>query len=370
MNVSIKNNNITPNFQAKLSLKDLNNLCYKIPAQIDKTNIDTMFNENYFVRELDKFSVFLTKNVLCKYFSKPTTRFEKILALFNYKMILYARKLADRIFLFENYNRVSKTNKKFVEIKDSPQRYIEELSKIGNSIDGKFIRGNFEDGILKNIAKSKNATIFVLNHPNYHKDKFIYVILNAILSKLYVNQNKQENCPLPKILVSRNMLKVVHSKIGNIYKEMGLTPIDASLENKDRNFNTNSIHSLLKEFITNKSNIFIFPEGNNSTFQDRPLEDRIQNGVANFVKKAVNNKRSVRVVPVSIQYNDEKNSLGNIFIGKPLYFRKKKDEVIYTSGIEKQKISSVNYKESTPAILDIICQSLKYGIKRANKLSN
>ena len=363
------NKNISPNFQAKLSLKELNKVYSKPSFKIEKTCIDTMFNENYLVKKLDNYSIFMKNNVLCKYFSKPKTKVEKILALIQYKSILYARKLADRIFLLQNLPKVNKTNEVLKQIENEPDKYTEELAKIRNSIDNKYIVINNEDHVLERVAKSKNSTIFVLNHPNYHKDKFVYVILNSILSKLYILENKQAQSPMPKILVSRNMLKVVHNKIGEIYKKMGLTPIDASLQNKDSNFNAVSIHSLLKDFVNNKANIFIFPEGNNSSYLDKPLEERLQNGVANFVKKAVNNKRSVRVVPVSIQYTKEKNSLGKIFIGKPLFFKKRKNEIIYTDGQTKQKIKTIEYKNSTSEILNTICQSMKFGLKKVKNLN-
>ena len=96
------NKNISPNFQAKLSLKELNKVYSKPSFKIEKTCIDTMFNENYLVKKLDNYSIFMKNNVLCKYFSKPKTKVEKILALIQYKSILYARKLADRIFLLQN----------------------------------------------------------------------------------------------------------------------------------------------------------------------------------------------------------------------------------------------------------------------------
>lgn len=369
MIINNSNYKLSPNFKAKLNLNELNNIYTNPSSKIQKTCIDTMFNENYLVKKLDNYSIFMKNNVLCKYFSKPKTKTDKILALLQYKSILFARELADRIFLLQNFTQINKANKIFKKIENKPNEYIEELAKIGNSINDKYIIINNEDQILERVAKSKNSTIFVLNHPNYHKDKFIYVIINSILNKLYVKENKQAQCPVPKILVSRNMLKIVHNKIGNIYKKMGLTPIDASLQNKDSNFNAISIHSLLKDFVNNKANIFIFPEGNNSSYQDKPLEERLQNGVANFVKKAVNNKRSVRVVPVSIQYTKEKNNLGKIFIGKPLFFRKRKNEIIYTDGQRKQKIKTTEYKNSTPEILNTICQSMKFGLKKVKDLN-
>ena len=358
----------TPQFRAKVPLNN-REMLRNTPLFSQSTHLDSMFNENSIVKGLDNLSVFIKNKILCKYFNAPKTLLEKMLVNIQKKIILYSRILADRIFLFDNKRAINELNSGFVNTGQESGEYIEELAKIGNTLENKFIIANTEDKILDRIAQSDNSTIFVLNHPNYHKDKFIYAFLSSMLCKLYASQGKQAKCPRPKILVSRNMLKIVHPKIGNIYRKLGLVEVDASLGKKDRAFNAKTMKNLMQEFIKNESNIFIFPEGNNSAYQSKSLDERIQPGIASFIKEAVKHKKSVRVVPVGIDYSKkQKGSLGRIYIGRPLYFKHYKTGIMYTEGVEKQKIMTASNKHSSDKILDTICQNLKHSMEKAKNI--
>ncbi len=365
MDVTNKNQ-LSPHFQAKVRLKDFSSI-YN-PNVRDTTKLDRMFNENSLVKTCQQVSWKTKTNIINKYFNNPQNSFEKNVQMFFYRMALGARKLGDKIFFLSNRKSINHLNKTFTELKPESKEYIDELAKVGNSIGKKHININIEDKPLDKVSKSKNATIFVLNHPNFNKDKFNYVIINSLLNKMYAEQGRQLDCPRPKIIVSKNMLKILGKKVGNIYKQLGLTEVDASLKNRDTKTNSHTMHSLLKEFAENKSNIFIFPEGNNSSFVNKPFEEKLQSGIAGLVRTAAQTKESVRVVPVGIHYTKDKNSFGNLFIGKPMYFKKSGNDLVYTEGIEKKKISHVNIKNSIPAILKEICENMKYGIEKASNM--
>lgn len=359
-------NQLSPHFQAKVRLKDFSSI-YN-PNVRETTRLDRMFNENSLVKTCQQVSWKTKTNIINKYFNNPQNSFEKKAQMFFYGIALGVRKLGDKIFFLSNRKSINHLNKTFTELKPESKEYIDELAKVGNSIGKKHININIEDKPLDKVSKSKNATIFVLNHPNFNKDKFNYVIINSLLNKMYAEQGRQLDCPRPKIIVSKNMLKILDKKVGNIYKQLGLTEVDASLKNRDRRFNTHSMHSLTKEFIHNKSNIFIFPEGNNSSFINKPLEEKLQPGIAELVRTAVKSKNSVRIVPIGVYYTHDKNSMGNIFIGKPMYFKKKGNDLVYTEGVNNKKISRVNIKDSIPVILKEICENMKYGIEKASNM--
>ena len=335
------------NFSARLRLNDRTFL-KGTGLESEKTLMDSMFNENKLVRALNDFSIFMKNEILFKYFDKPKNKLNEKLAGLQIGAVLCARKFADRLFLFDNNKAVNRICANLQKFAPETPEYVEELAKIGNTIPSKFIDINIEDKILEKLAKSDDASIFVLNHPNYNKDKFVYMIINSLLSKLYMAEGKQATCPRPKILVSQNMLKIVHEKIGAIYKNMGLTPVDASMQHKNKRFNQEAMTKLTQEFIANKSNIFIFPEGNNSVYVDKPLREKIRPGVANFVIKSLDKKDSVRVVPIGIKYTNEKNSLGKVFINQPLIFTKENSK-----------------KEH---ILDLVSESIQKSVDEAAKL--
>lgn len=344
-------------FRAKVPLKN-KELLKGTTFYNSTTPLDNLFNENCLVKGLNNFSEKLKKNILCKYFQAPSNFLTKFLAKAQYKTIISARILSDRIFLASNKNAINTLNDGFVKLDSNSKEYIEEFAKLGNSIDNKYIVTNSEDKILEKVADTDTATIFAMNHPNYNKDKFTYAIINSILNKLYIAKNKQATCPRPKILVSRNMLNIIHPKIANIYNKMGLIPVDASVPSvKDAYYNARIMKKLLIEFCQDKSNIFFFPEGNNSSYKNKPLEEKIQQGIADFVEKALAHKPNVRVIPIGINYNFSKNNLGKIYIGKPLLFTKN---------------NSINSKadriKERNAILKIICNHIKYGMEKAKTL--
>ena len=258
-------------------------------------------------------------------------------------------------------------NKEFVKLNPESKAYIEELAKVGNGMGDEFLITNIEDNPLKQLVKSGDSAIFVLNHPNFNKDKLSYMIINSMLNKMYIQEGKQATCPRPKILVSKNMLKLLSKKVGKIYKQCGLTEIDAGVDKRNHRYNAQSVIKLMKEFIENKSNIFIFPEGNKSV-HNKPFEERLQVGIAKLIKDATNFKKHVKVIPIGIKYTDEKKSFGKIFIGKPMYFKKSHNEIIYTDGADKKKIARCSLKDAQNKIFEQVCQNIKYGVSMAEKM--
>lgn len=357
----------SPQFEARVKLNETRK--FFNPSNSSKTPLDAMFNENRVVKGLESFSLFVKRRVINEHFQNPTNPVSKLALKFLDKSIKYSRILADKMFSWSNRSAIKDLNKRFTKMNPASKEYIDELAKVGNSMTDQFVVTNIESSTMKRLAKSNDATIFVLNHPNYHKDKFVYVILNSMLNKLYAEQGRQLSCPRPKILVSKNMLKMLGEKVGNIYKHLGLTEVDASIKNKDVGKNIEPMKQLLAEFVQNKSNIFIFPEGNNSSFMNKTMEEKIQPGIAKFVRSALKAKGKVRIVPVGIDYPKEKNSFGNIFIGKPIWLKDGGKEVVYTQGTDKKHIMREKPQNIVTTVLKEICDNLNFGIKQAKELT-
>lgn len=344
-------NKFSPNYKAKIFLND-KTLLKGTGSYYQNTPFDVMFNENSVVKALNSTSEFIKNNILCKYFRYPTNKLTQIIAYLQYKLVTNLRKYADRVFLRDNHREIYLINKFLDELNITAPEYIEEIAKIGNNVQNKYIIANTEDKVLEKLTDTNEATIFVLNHPNYHKDKFIYAIVNSMLSKLYVKNGQQHECPRPKILVSRNIINIINKAVLNIYKTLGLTLVDASNERKDSLFNVKSMKPIIEEFTKDKLNLFIFPEGNNSVYKDRPLEEKIQRGIADLIRICTAIKARVRVVPIGITYTKEKNNLGKIFIGQPLIFSKE----------------NCSDKDAGQNILKIICENLKFCVDKSKTI--
>ena len=353
-------------FQAKIPLNEIRNVVS--PKQIGNSKIDTMFKRNFLTKTLENASIYLRKNIGNEYFMNPTNKIEQFGKYLVDKSVKFTRTLANKISFVCNKSGIKNLNNNFAKMNPNSAEYIEELAKVGNTLNKKYIITNIESNTLKDISKSNESTIFVLNHPNFHKDKFVYVILNSMLNKMYVNEGKQLICPRPKILVSKYMLTMLGKKMGNIYKQLGLVEVDPAVKNRKIASNAIPMKQLLKEFVQDKSNVFIFPEGNNSALKNKSFEEKIQPGVADFVKQACKLKKEVRVVPIGINYTNDKNCIGKIFIGEPMYFQKGSEETIFSQNGKIESLVSTNPKESTGKILNKICNGIKDCIKNATEL--
>ncbi len=339
----------------------------KISGQ--SSSLDCMLDEGPLVRFLNNTAVYIRQHITSKYFDSPKTFLEKGALKLQDKTVFYSRKIAAKIMLKNHNNDINELNNSFVYMTEDSPEYIEELAKIGKNTPEKFININSEDKILEKISKSDKPTIFLLNHPNYQKDKFIYVILNSILSQMYTVQGKQASCPRPEIVVSRDMLKILGEKIGNIYKKLGLIPIDASLGHKDKEYNAKSMKKLFNDFSNGKTNIFFFPEGNNSKYIEKPLSEKIQPGIVSFANQVLSVKNKLRIVPVGIYYTNEKNSMGNVHIGKPLYLKKRNNTLVYTTGnTDLPQILRTDVEHSFPKLYELIKKSMEIELINAKNM--
>ncbi len=309
------------------------------------TPLDIMFQESTIEKGLQDFARLIQNSLFCKYFRHPKNSVEEFIANLQRKPSNLSRLTANKLFLLRNRSDIKKIANSFMKMDKSSPEYIEELAKIGASVPLKFVRINSEDRVLNELAKTNESTIFMLNHPNYMKDKYVYVLLNSMLNQMYVANGKQANCPRPKIVVSRNMLKVLPPEIAPVYKKLGLTPVDASLGHKDSRYNSSSMKEMLSEFIKDKSNIFMFPEGNNSK-TEKTLAERIQPGIAQMARLTANLKGKTRIVPIGINYTPEKNNLGNIFIGQPI-------------NLERSSRNAEN------ALLNMLCDRLQASVDKS-----
>lgn len=365
----IVNNN--PKFQtaafgAKIKLKSI--APYIGTSAEDTTPLDTLLKTNKGIKTIENITLFLKGSVDNRFFQGKHSFAGSAFHYAVNTVIMKLRRTSRLLFKADNYKELKQINKTFMKYDENSPEYIEELAKMGNSADKKFIVTNMENNPLEAVCKSNTAAIFVMNHPNYHRDKYTYAIINSILNKLYVKEGKQAECPRPKIIVSKNMLNAVGENIGRIYKKLGMIPVDAGIEHRDKIGNAFRMKRLLIDFANDRVNPFIFPEGRNC-MKNMPLEKRIQAGVAAFINKSLNIKHIAKIVPVGIKYTDDADCYGKIFFGSPVYVKKSGSKIKYTHGVEKRKILQTDSKNAVSVILSEICENLKYCIEKADKLT-
>lgn len=371
MKINSKNNTYYSSFGLRIHLSDksLLNLPHNKKLLQDKCPLDFFFKETKARSKLDVLLVDL-KAFIRRHQNKEgnSELKEKLLkecfAGVN-KFKFFINKLTllkSACALYDSIHLVKRINKNLPE-------YVDLWAKFGNTVKNKFIDLNIEDGYLEKIAAGNKSTIFIMNHDNPNRDKFIYPILNSFLNYCYAALGKQSECPRPYIIVSKNVLKGAGSgAMKRIYEKMGLVPIDASLSERNLRENIIPIRDLINKFSDNKANIFVFPEGNNSIYKDKPLEEKFQLGVAKIIKKILEKSSDVDVVPVGISYAEDRNNLGRIFVGKPVSLKKLDDDRLFAIDRDTLKLGELSHKSTLQNISNKLCHSLKDAVFESEHL--
>ncbi len=258
--------------------------------------------------------------------AKTEKRYQKI----EYLMRVIANRFMD---LFETKKQKELT-KNISEIKpESSDTYLLQSEVISRIFcKDKVIDVNIEDRILEKAAQNGNSHIFIMNHSNQRRDPSMLAVVSTLLSKAYRQEGKANNFPIPKIILNQDILKTMNPIKRKAFEACGAVGIDASIFCADKKVNAQALFPVIKDFIKDKVNIFIFPEGKLSVFKDMEFDNRFQIGIAELINKALNIKKEIKVIPLGFAYGKGKNKLTGIQIGAPVIFKRNGDSTTSTSG--------------------------------------
>lgn len=217
---------------------------------------------------------------------------------------------------------------------ESNAAYLEALNETSRYYStSKDIEVNLDDRILEKIAASGKSTIFIMNHSNQTQDPSMLAVLNALLTRAYAEFDKFQDFPLPKIILNKDILTSMSDLQRKAYEAFGAVGVDASLSDRNAGFNARVFLPLIKDFVRDKCNIFIFPEGRLAIRKSLPLEGRFQPGIAELINKILGIKKEVTVVPVGFAYGRGKTKdLTAMEIGVPVVFTREGNVTKVTSG--------------------------------------
>ena len=352
----------SPNFTAKIrlcdkSLLDLNHnqklLAQPSPMDFFYDVSSTKTNLDIFVRSL--------KSTIRKYQNNPNnSEFKKKLLKKSFTAVNNLSTFINKCAILKNIPEVYKSNKLLKKTSPEKANYIDTWAIFGNSTPNKTININIEDKRIEDIAKLKSSTIFIMNHDDVVRDRFIYPIFNSFLNYAYATLNRQADCPRPYIVVSKNVVKNAGNKtMQNIFKKVGLVSVDAHLTERKHSENVKPVKAMIENFIDDKANIFIFPEGNNSIFKDRSLKDKFQLGFIKILKMISEKKESINIIPIGITYPKDKKSMGNIFIGEVLKLNREEKIWSLTTPTETEQIGRVTDKDTLKHLSDTLANQLE-----------
>lgn len=215
--------------------------------------------------------------------------------------------------------------------KSSPE-YIDRIIETNQFMaKGMNMEINTESGILGKIAKSNDATIFLINHYWAPYDSGLG---NATIAELYKSykENDINKFPEPRYILNKSTLENMPPKLRESFKKIETVGVSAPSYPTEwsAKYNRLTMPTLIKGFINDKNHIIIHPEGRRSLYKkDLPLEERFQAGIAKVVQAAVEKKGRVRVVSIGTDYHD---GLGVSNIGEPIYFEKDGNQIKVTKG--------------------------------------
>ena len=270
---------------------------------------------------------------------------EKGAQKFEYGLRIIGNKIADT---FEP-RRVKAITKNISEVKpESSEKYLDQLEEISRFYSsGKCIDVNIEDKHLEQVADSGSSAIFIMNHSNQTQDPSMLAVLSTLLTKAYKDSGKTTGFPLPKIILNQDILTTMNPTKRKAFEAFGAVGVDANIETADRAVNARAFFPLIKDFIRNKCNIFIFPEGKLAIRKDLDLESRFQIGIAELINKVLGIKKEVQVVPVGFAYGKGENKCYNAMeIGVPLKFTRQGENTTVTAGsVPKSEFAFDGFKK-------------------------
>ena len=253
-------------------------------------------------------------------------------------------------------------------INENSADYIKKCYSICKNLCHVATEVNVETERLTNIVKSNEPHIFIMNHTtNAMNDIRSAEFFNTLLYREYIYKGKAETCPRSKVLANRNILNSQEDN-GEMFKWMGVTPISAHVTGGNKEKNKSVITKIVENLGSGRINLFLFPEGAFCMFPFLPMQYKFQPGVSSIVKKVLELRDSIKVVPLGFAHN---RKLSAIHIGESICFSKNKG--VYQASKASQVINltengqPVDYNHVVPYISGVLLNNLKEAKKLAKE---
>lgn len=351
---------ITFEKRIKLSQKYLFDFPRKPELVGSSSPIDFFYNDNCAENALSNFKTILNlKRVATE--NKLVHSFIHYL----YKINNFFRQISSIGYLLLNQKNYNRTIKTFGSLSPKSSEYIDEWAKVGNSCCNKTININLEDRIIEKLVEQNKNSVFIINHSNITKDKYIYTILNSFLNYGYSAHNMQKECPRPQIIVSKSVFTIARDSLKKLYKNLGLLPINTQNNKKAYQDNISVIKGITDNFSAGTINLFTFPEGTNSIFKNRVLKDKFQLKSIKLIENLLKKTKEVQIVPVGVSYDNVPNSFGNINMGAPIVL--KYEDNIVTCKIDKKiyEIGKLSKPDTHNKLQSILSNLLQENIEKS-----
>ncbi len=308
------------------------------------------FVQSRFINPEDKTKTNFLQKSVGQLVTKPS--FLSVNSSFNSSEFLY-RRIGNKFIEIKYKDLIKQIHSQISKINSNSADYIKasvELARFFCQMQPIETDINLQSGKLENIVNSDEACIFIMNHDYQAQDPVLMSIFGVLLYEGYLEANKGDICPRLKILINKNILTTKEKRHREIYEALGAVGVDVGMTHslKEAKKNAKVLLSVISNFCEDKNHIFVFPEGRMAAFKSLDLKKRFQAGVGHIVKTATKMKGRVKVVPLGFAYDpnkSEKQPLGSIYIGEPVYFKRNGREVLTTIGNISYEEASDTYKK-------------------------
>ena len=208
---------------------------------------------------------------------------------------------------------------KYKKINVNSGEYIKYIYSLSRKMCRQTCEINVEQGAIQKLVAKKEPAIFIMNHTKTQsRDIDAAIFFNTLLYREYLYHGMEENCLHSKIMTGKGFLKRLEDG-GKKLEWMGAVPVSNSMKPEGKKENAVMLKELIQEFVQDKINIFLFPEGALAALTFLPAKYKFQPGVSSIVKNVLDTKPNVKVIPLGFAHNKK---LSSIHIGEPVYFKK------------------------------------------------
>lgn len=254
------------------------------------------------------------------------------------------RRIFNLLFDFFKKDKYNELYTKLLATDPKSEDYIKILSEISQKLSNqKPVEINIENNRLDKIANSKTPHIFIMNHDNQSKDPQMLAFFNTLLNLKYLEAGLASSCPRPRIILNEDILLSMNKINRSIFEKLGAIGIDANLHSANTRLNAGVFLKLIKEFIDNEINIFIFPEGKNATKKNAPLNEKFQLGISELTAKIAGKMPEVNITPIGFAYGKKAQS-DSIYIGETVVLKKVGKHIEASLGNITSPFAKKNYK--------------------------
>jgi len=191
---------------------------------------------------------------------------------------------------------------------------------------------------LEKIAADKNNYIFIMNHNNMPYDIPMGNNFLRVLYKKYRDVGRASGCPLPKIMINKDIIDTMPEKLKELYLKTEALPVHAYRypTQESAAVNKSAIEAVTNDIVNGNVNLVMYPEGGAADLMTLSREERFKYGIGKVILKVLSEKEKKGLSPeiniVSVGLTHKRNGQSAMNVGQTMTIRKENEKLLLTRG--------------------------------------